>query len=179
MATTDEKVAQSGTINTFLSQAGIPSTILSVLPLSSTVSPNTPLASLDNDSKNVLYTLYDLFNYYLDAAFQEEYEGKMPDDDRLTFITQYRNVIESKVISYAKTTKDVSSFLRNSPALQNVRERIQLDRPISQVREIGVSGTGVCPRCNSTSFVFSQDQTRSGDEQATVKARCGNCSYMT
>lgn len=182
--------ARGTTVEDFFRSTGLDPTILSKLPLGGENIGNRLVSSLNPIERDVLYETYGLYNYYLDIYYANRFEKQLLDQEREKAFnnSETRTAVEAKVTEYLDNYKTIAQsvigelaeiYLHYLPSVY-VRKRVELDRAISQVKEIGVSGTGaVCPRCNSTNFIHDMEQTRRGDEQATVKAKCADCGFQT
>jgi hypothetical protein len=63
----------------------------------------------------------------------------------------------------------------DQPALDSGRDKVARELTIQQTADKGVKGVGKCRYCPSTELVFATKQLRSGDEPATIFARCVMC----
>lgn len=182
--TTKQALEREGkNVGDFMRAAGLNEGILSKLPLGGGQDiKKRSLTSLSNIEKEVLYETYGLYNYYLDIYYINKFGEQLEEKKRTEVFNdpEVRGAIEAKVAEYLDDYKSIDSgsaeaYLRHLPSVY-MRKRVEADRAISQVKEIGVTGTGaICPRCNSTNFIHDTEQTRRGDEQATAKAKCLDC----
>lgn len=75
-----------------------------------------------------------------------------------------------------KDKKSISDLVWSQQIMDRGRNRIQREIDLATVQNVGVKGIGKCINCSSDQLIYSEKQTRSGDEAKTVSVTCPMCN---
>lgn len=102
------------------------------------------------------------------------------DLSRLDIITEIAGMSRmeefSNLYDFLSNSSTPESILWDQPAMTDSHNKLAREISIRQDKDVGIKGVGKCKYCPSTELVFSQMQTRSGDEPMTIFVRCTQCS---
>lgn len=70
----------------------------------------------------------------------------------------------------------IEDLIWSQDIMDSGRNRVQREIDLATVQKVGVKGIGKCFNCSSEQLIYSEKQTRSGDEAKTVSVTCPMCN---
>jgi DNA-directed RNA polymerase subunit M/transcription elongation factor TFIIS len=138
----------------------------------------TPTSAFD-----ILKTITSLDDKKINALLDLKYKNSdvpIIDVSRIDIIAEIAGMTRieefSRLYDFLSETTTPESVLWDQPAMTDSHNKLAREISIRQDKNVGIKGVGKCKYCPSTELVFSQMQTRSGDEPMTIFVRCTQCN---